>query len=76
MRKLRPPDSTVEEELKVLHHVVVSKVYRTEVSSIGHDSMMAGHLVINNTYQRKLSHFFWQGLKEEVTADHAIYFKL
>ena len=66
MRKWRPPDSTIEEEWKVLHQVVVPKVYRTEVLRIAHDSMLAGHLGIDKTYQRVLSHFFWPGLKKDV----------
>ena len=66
MRKWRPPDSTIEEEWKVLHQVVVPKVYRTEVLRIAHDSMLAGHLGINKTYKKVLSHFFWPGLKKDV----------
>ena len=66
MRKWRPPDSTIEEEWKVLHQVVVPKVYRTEVLRIAHDSVLAGHLGINKTYQKVLSHFFWPGLKKDV----------
>ena len=65
MRKWRTPDSTIEEEWKVLHQVVVPKVYRTEVLRIAHDSILAGHLGINKTYQKVLSHFFWTGLEKD-----------
>ena len=54
MRKWRPLDAPADEEWKVKHQSVVPKVYRNEVSSIAHDSAMAGHLGVRKTHDRMI----------------------
>ena len=66
MRKWRPPDVGVEEEWKVVHQIVVPKVYRQEVISIAHDHPMSGHLGVTKTYNRILNHFYWPQLRKDV----------
>ncbi|XP_033761567.1 uncharacterized protein LOC117343335 [Pecten maximus] len=66
MRKWRPPDVGVEDEWEVVYQIVVPKVYREQVMSIGHDSPMAGHLGVTKTYNRVLTHFFWPKMKSDV----------
>ena len=67
MRKWRPPDVSAEDEWTVNHQIVVPRVYRPEILNLVHDTPMSGHLVINKTYQKILNHFYWPGLKSDVS---------
>ena len=58
MRKWRPPGAPALEEWQVVHQIVLPKCCRKEVMGLAHESPMAGHLGINKTYNRVLSHFF------------------
>ena len=66
MRKWRPPDAPALEEWQVVHQIVLPKCCRKEVMSLAHESPMAGHLGINKTYNRVLSHFFWPKMRHDV----------
>ncbi|XP_072036952.1 uncharacterized protein [Amphiura filiformis] len=66
MRKWRPPDAQMDEEWRVVHQIVIPKVYRNDVISIAHDTPMAGHLGVKKTYDRILQHFWWPSLKKDV----------
>ena len=66
MRKWRPPTVAADEEWQVSHQIVVPNCYRTEILSLAHESSLAGHLGINKTYQKVLSHFYWPGLHKDV----------
>ena len=65
MRKWRPFD--VPDEWAVYHQIVVPKSYRHEILSIAHVSPMSGHLDINKTYHKIINHFYWPGLKSDVS---------
>ncbi len=67
MRKWRPPDAPVDQEWKVVHQIVVPKVYHREVIGIAHDSPMAGHLGVRKTHDRIWSHFWWPTLRKDVS---------
>ena len=67
MRKWRPPDAPVDEEWKVVHQIVVPKVYHREVIGIAHDSPMAGHLGVRKTHDKIWSHFWWPTLRKDVS---------
>jgi len=67
MRKWRPPDAPADEEWKVIHQIVIPKVYHNEVISIAHDSAMAGHLGVKKTCDRILQHFWWPSLRKDVS---------
>lgn len=45
---------------------VLSFPYRQHVLYLAHDHQLAGHLGVTKTYNRKLRHFFWPGLKKDV----------
>ena len=47
--------------------LVVPKELRTKVMSLGHDSMLAGHLGIKKTVDIISREFFWPGIFSEVT---------
>ena len=49
------------------HHIVVSKIYRSEILSLAHETPMSGHSGLNKTYQKLLNHFYWPGLKEDIS---------
>ena len=66
MRKWRPPDKPANEEWRVFHQIVVPKVYRTEILSMAHETPFSGHLGVNKTYNRILSHLFWPKLRNDV----------
>ena len=67
MRKWRPFDVPTDDEWAVYHQIVVPKSYRHEILSIAHESPMSGHLGINKTYHRIINHFYWPGLKSDVS---------
>ena len=66
MRKWRPPDAPANEEWRVVHQIVVPPNYRKEILNLAYGSDMAGHLDINKTYHKILTHFYWPGLKKDV----------
>ena len=67
MRKWRPPDVLAEDEWTVNHQIVVPRVYRPEILNLAHDTPMSGHLGVNKTYHKILNHFYWPGLKSDVS---------
>lgn len=67
MRKWRPPDVQADDEWSVSHQIVVPHRYRDNILSLAHETPMSGHLGINKTYHKILNHFFWPGLKSDVT---------
>ena len=67
MRKWRPYDVPADDEWALYHQIVVPKSYRHEILSIAHESPMSGHLGINKTYHKIINHFYWPGLKSDVS---------
>ena len=67
MRKWRPYDVPADDDWAVYHQVVVPKSYHHEILSIAHESPMSGHLGINKTYHKIINHFYWPGLKSDVS---------
>ena len=67
MRKWRPFDVPADDEWAVYHQIVVPKSYRHGILSIAHESPMSGHLGINKTYHKIINHFYWPGLKSDVS---------
>ena len=67
MRKWRPPDVSAEYEWTINHQIVVPKAYRPEILNLAHETPMSGHLGINKTYHKILKHFYWPGLKSDVS---------
>ena len=67
MRKWRPSTAPANEEWQVVHQIVIPKLHRKEILHLAHASPTAGHMGINKTYQRILNHFYWPGLKKDVT---------
>lgn len=53
-------------DLNTTYQVVVPTAYRSQVLSLAHDNLWAGHLGVTKTYDRVLRHFFWPGLKSDV----------
>ena len=66
MRKWRPPDVPAEDEWTVKYQVVIPKAYLAEILSTAHETPLAGHLGVNETYQKILNHFYWPNLKKDV----------
>ncbi|KAK3084264.1 hypothetical protein FSP39_010811 [Pinctada imbricata] len=67
MRKWRPPDAPPNDVWRVVHQIVVPVAYRGDIMSLAHDTPMAGHLGVNKTYNRILSHFYWPKLRKDVS---------
>ena len=67
MRKWRPPDVSADDEWTVNHLIVVPRAYRPEILNLAHETPMSGHLGVNKTYHKILNHFFWPGLKSDVS---------
>lgn len=68
MRKWRPLDASLTEEWRIIHQIVIPKVYREEILNIAHNTPMSGHLGINKTHDKILQHFYWPKLKQDVIA--------
>ncbi|XP_067263779.1 uncharacterized protein [Chanodichthys erythropterus] len=66
LRKWRP-NSDGENEWEVVCQIVLPTAYRKQVLSLAHDHELAGHLGVTKTYNRILQHFFWPGLKRDVS---------
>ena len=67
MRKWRPPDVSADDEWTVNHQIVVPRAYHSEILNLAHETPMSGHLGVNKTYHKILNHFFWPGLKSDVS---------
>ena len=67
MRKWRPPGVSAEDEWTVNHQIVVPRVYRPEILNLANETPMSGHLGVNKTYHKILNHFYWPGLKSDVS---------
>ena len=67
MRKWRSPEIPADDEWAVNHQIVVPKIYRSEILSLAHETPMSGHLGVNKTYHKILNHFYWPGLKSDVS---------
>ena len=67
MRKWRPPDVSAEDEWTVNHQIVIPRVYRPEILNLAHETPMSGHLGVNKTYLKILNHFYWPGIKSDVS---------
>ena len=67
MRKWGPPDVSADDEWTVNHQIVVPRAYRPEILNLAHETPMSGHLGVNKTYHKIFNHFFWPGLKSDVS---------
>ena len=67
MRKWRSPEVPADDERAVNHHIVVLKIYRSEIFSLAHETPMSGYLGVNKTYHKILNHVFWPGLKADIS---------
>ncbi|KAL3992385.1 DnaJ-like proiein [Sarotherodon galilaeus] len=66
MRQWSPPGAEGAEWSKV-KQIVVPSVYRQKILALAHESQWSGHLGITKTYQLLLKHFFWPGMKRDVS---------
>ena len=46
---------------------MVPRIYRPEILNLAHETPMSGHLGGNKTYYKILNHFYWPGLKSDVS---------
>ena len=67
MRKWRPPDVSAADEWTINHQIEVPRVYRPEILNLAHETPMSGHLGVNKTYHKILNHFYWPGIKSDVS---------
>ena len=54
-------------EWTVNHQIVVQMVYRPEILNLAYETPMSGHLGVNKFYHKILNHFYWPGLKSDVS---------
>ena len=62
MRKWRPSTVPVNEEWLVRYQIVIPRTYRSEVLSLACETPLSGHLGLNKTYQKIITHFYWPGI--------------
>ena len=46
---------------------MIPRSYRPHILSIAHETPMSGHLGVNKTYNKILNHFYWPGIKADVS---------
>lgn len=51
----------------IVYQVVVPAGWRQYVLGLVHEHLWSGHLGVTKTYHRALEHFFWPGIKADVT---------
>lgn len=66
MRVYRPSNISSSETWSETHQIVVPQSLRQAILELAHDGV-AGHLGINKTYRRTLAHYYWPGIKADVT---------
>ena len=66
MRKWRPPNVPASNEWCIVYQIVIPPIYRKDVLVLAHDTPFSGHLGIEKTYRKVLSHFYWPGLHGDV----------
>lgn len=66
MQKFRPVQSPADEEWNTKYQIVVPSCYRRKILSLAHD-FVGGHMGIRKTYYRMFQHFFWPGLRKNVS---------
>ncbi|XP_076049696.1 uncharacterized protein LOC143030434 [Oratosquilla oratoria] len=59
-----PTDDAVWSERR---QIMLPKVYKEEVMQMGHDSPFAGHMGVRKTLDRIWQHFYWPGIRKDVT---------
>ncbi|XP_071959886.1 uncharacterized protein [Antedon mediterranea] len=67
MRKWRPPDIPSSDVWNEIHQIVIPSGYRQDIIGIAHDDPLSGHLGVNKTVDKILRHFFWSGLRKDVS---------
>ena len=67
MRKWWPSECDNGEKGETVYQFVVPTVHRREVLELAHNLPMSGHLGIGKTCKRVLQHFYWPGLKCDVS---------
>ena len=66
MRKWRPPDIPASDDWQVVHQIVLPRCCRHGVISVAHDPPLGGHLGVNKTYRKVLTHFYWPKMKRDI----------
>ena len=66
MRAYRPPELQQLDTWSETHQVVIPLSVRPAIMELAHDGL-SGHLGIQKTYKKILQHFFWPGMKKEVS---------
>ena len=67
MRKWLSSEDPADNEWAVNHQIAVPKIYRSEILCLDHETPMSGHLRVNKTYHKIRNHFYWPGLKTDVS---------
>ena len=67
MRKWSPRACDSDEKGKAMYQIVIPAISRQQVIGLAHDMPMSGHLGVRKTHDRNLQHFYWPGLKRDVT---------
>ena len=67
MRKWTSPKMSCHDDWSSVFQVVVPSVYRQDVMQLAQDHCFAGHMGIKKTLDRVLRHFFWHGVKSDVS---------
>lgn len=67
MRKYRPPHLLPSDTWADTHQVVLPESPREAVIKLAHDGT-AGHLGVKKTYAKILEHFFWPGMRRQISS--------
>ncbi|MCP4254324.1 MAG: DDE-type integrase/transposase/recombinase, partial [Candidatus Scalindua sp.] len=66
-RQWRPPHKASDNGLWDVHQIVVPKPCRRAILEVAHGTPLAGHLGVRKTLDRIRAHFYWPGMKIDVS---------
>lgn len=66
MRLFRPSYLAQEEDWSDEYQIVVPSSIRNQIISMAHDGL-SGHLGVQKTYKKLLSHYFWPGMRKSIS---------
>ena len=66
MRAYRPAHLLPSDTWAETHQLVLPESIREEVIKLAHDGQ-AGHLGMKKTYSKIMTHFFWPGMKKQIS---------
>ena len=67
MRKWTSPKMSSQDDWSSVFQIVIPSSFRPDILRLAHDHCLAGHLGIRKTWDGVVRHFYWPGVKSDVS---------